>query len=88
MLSCTGLYHPISIDRLPLKTKIRKDSRYFNNFLLCKPDFSSATDFFLLKTQKNPTLQQVTGGETPNLVLKRMLKLFLKIPTIKKILKF
>ena len=33
-------------------------------------------------------LQQVTGGNTPNLVLKRMLRYFLKIPTLKKILQF
>ena len=32
--------------------------------------------------------QQVTGGNTPNLVLKRMLRYFLKIPQLKKILKF
>ena len=44
--------------------------------------------FFLLKTQKITTLQQVTGGKIPNLVLKRMLKLFLKIPPLKKILEF
>ena len=34
------------------------------------------------------SLQQVTGGNTPNLVLKRMLRYFLKIPPLKKILKF
>ena len=43
---------------------------------------------FLLKTQKTPTPQQVTGGKTPNLVLKKMLKLFLKIQPLKKILEF
>ena len=43
---------------------------------------------FLLKTQKTTTLQQVTGGKIPNLVLKRMLELFLKIPPLKKILEF
>ena len=34
------------------------------------------------------SLQQVTGGNTPNLVLKRMLGYFLKIPPLKKILQF
>ena len=34
------------------------------------------------------SLQQVTGGNTPNLALKRMLRYFLKIPPIKKILQF
>ena len=39
---------------------------------------------------RDPTtsLQQVTGGNTPNLVLKRMLKYFLKIPPLEKILQF
>ena len=139
MVSFAGHCNAISIDRLPSKTKIGKDSWYFNISLLCKPEFSSATKtflfllktqknnhslesgwweytksrfkenanmfsknsttqenitisrqnlFFLLKTQKTTTLQQVTGGETPNLVLKRMLELFLKIPPLKKTLKF
>ena len=34
------------------------------------------------------TLQQVTAANTPNLVLQRMLKYFLKIPPLKKILQF
>ena len=34
------------------------------------------------------SLQQVTGGNTQNLVLKRMLRYFLKILPLKKILKF
>ena len=34
------------------------------------------------------SLQQVTGENTPNLVLKRMLRYFLKIPPLKKILQF
>ena len=42
----------------------------------------------LLKTQKTTTLKQVTGGKIPNLVLKRMLDPFLKIPPLKKILEF
>ena len=32
------------------------------------------------------SLQQLTGGNTPNLVLKRMLRYFLKISPLKKIL--
>ena len=42
----------------------------------------------LLKIQKNPTLQQVSGGNTPNIVLKRILRYFLKTPPLKKILQF
>ena len=34
------------------------------------------------------SLQQVTGGNTSNLVLKRMLSYFLKIQPLKKILQF
>ena len=34
------------------------------------------------------SLQKVTGGNTPNLVLKRMLTYLLKIPSLKKILQF
>ena len=43
---------------------------------------------FLLKTLNTTTLQQVTGGNTPNLVLKRMLRYFLKTLPLKKILQF
>ena len=41
--------------------------------------------FFIKNTKKATTLQQVTGGEIPNLVLKRMLERFLKVPPLKKI---
>ena len=86
MVSFTNHYNAISIDRLSSKTKIGKDSwkRFMKIILLCKPEFSSATKtFFLLKTQKTTTLQQVTGGNTPNIVLKRMLRYFLKTPSLK-----
>ena len=43
---------------------------------------------FLLKTIKPTTLQQVTSGKIPNLVLRRMLELFLKIPPLLKMLDF
>ena len=35
------------IGRFPSKTKIEKYSWYFNNFLLCKPEFSLTTKTFL-----------------------------------------
>ena len=58
-----------------------------NSYLLCK--LSSATkNSFLFKTQKTTTLQQVTGGNTSNIVLKRMLRYFLKAPPLKKVLQF
>ena len=43
--------------------------------------------FIIKNTKKTTTLQQVTGGETPNLVLEKLLKLFVKIPPPKKTLK-
>ena len=59
MVSFTDHYNAIYIGRLPSKNKIVKDLWCFNNSLLCKPEFSSATKtfIFLLKTQKTPTLQ-------------------------------
>ena len=81
MISFTDHYNAIFIDRFPSKTKIGKDLWYFNNSLLCKPEFSLTTKNFLLllKTQSTITLQQVTGVKTLNLVLKETLELFLKI---------
>ena len=87
MVSFTDYDNAISIDRLSSKTKIGKDSwkRFMKIILLCKPEFSSTTktSIFLLKTQRTTTLQQVTGGKTPNIVLQRMLRYFLKGPTLK-----
>ena len=55
-----------------------------NYYLLCKPEFSSATKTsFLLKTQKITTLQQITVGSTPNIV-----RYFVKTLQLKKILQF
>ena len=39
----TDLYNAISIDRLPSKTKIRKNSWYFKNSFWYKPEFPSTT---------------------------------------------
>ena len=41
--------------------------------------------FFYYKNKKATTLQQVTGENTSNFVLKRILRYFLKIPPLKKI---
>ena len=68
------------------KTKIGKDSwkRFMKIILLCKPEFSSATKTsFFIKNTKKASLQQVTGGNTPNIVLKKMLRYFLKTPPVK-----
>ena len=90
MISFSDHCNAISIDTLPSKTKIGKDSWYFNSSLLCKSDFSSATKDLLSlpKTQKTTTPQQVAGGNTLNLVLKRILEHFLKILPFKKISRF
>ena len=58
MVSFTDHYNAISIDRLPSKTKIGKVSWNFNNSVLCKPEFSSATKtfLFLLKNKKKQPL--------------------------------
>ena len=81
MVYFTDHYNVIFIERFPSKTKIGKESRYFNNSLLCKPEFSLTTKIFLfsLKTKNTTTLQQVISGKTLNLVLRNMLELFLKI---------
>ena len=81
MVSFTNHYNAILMDRFPSKTKIGKDSWYFNNSLLCKPDFFLSAKAFLslLKTQSTTAIQQVTGGKTLNLVLKKLLELVLKI---------
>ena len=69
MVSFTNHYNAISIDRLPSKTKIGKDSWYFDNSFLSKPEFSSQLQrFFLIKAQKTTTPQEVTGWNTPNLL--------------------
>ena len=68
----------------PQKLKLEKAlGTLIINYLLSKFEFSSTskTFIFLLETQKTTTLQQVTGGKTLNLVLKKMLELFLKIFT-------
>ena len=46
MVSFTDHYNAISIDRNPSKTKTGNGSWYFNNSLLCKPEFSSAAISF------------------------------------------
>ena len=41
MVCCTDNYNANFIDRFPLKSEIGKDSWYFNNSILCKPEFST-----------------------------------------------
>ena len=82
----------LSLDILPSKTKIGKDSwkRFLKIILFYVIPSSPQLQrlLFLLKAQKTTTLQQVTSGNTPNIVLKRMLRYMLKTPPLKKILQF
>ena len=76
MVSFADYYNVISIDRLPSKTKTGKDSskRFMKIGLPWKSEFSSAAKTpLLLKAHKKKTLQHVTGGNTSNTVLKRLL---------------
>ena len=82
MLSFTDHYNAISIDRLPSKTKIGKDlwKRFRKIIPFCVSQSPPQLQklLLLLKTQKTTTLEQVAVGNTPNLVLKRMLRYFSK----------
>ena len=46
IVSFTDRYNAIFINTFPSKTKIGKDSWYFNDSPLCKPEFSLTTDIF------------------------------------------
>ena len=82
----------LSLDIPPSKIKIGKDSwkRFLKIILFYVIPSSPQLQrlLFLLKAQKTTTLQQVTSGNTPNIVLKRMLRYILKTPPLKKILQF
>ena len=87
MVSFTDHYNAISTDRLPLKTKIEKFHGTLITLFYASPSYKDFS-FFIRNPKKTTTLQQVIGKNTPNLVLKRMLRFFLKIPPLKKILQF
>ena len=84
MVSFTDHCNAIFIERFPSTIKIGRDSWYFNNSLLYKPESSLTTKtfLFLLKTKNTTTTEQVTGERTLNLALKKMLELFLRIQKI------
>ena len=67
------------------KSHFKENAKIFSNNSTTQENIAISRQnlLFLLKTEKTATLQQVTGGETPNLVLKKMLELILKIPTLK-----
>ena len=76
LVSFTDPYNVIFIDRFSSKTKIGKDSWYFNNSFLCKPELSSTSKNFLFLLKNK---QEVTGGKTLNILLKKMLEFLLEI---------
>ena len=92
MVSFTDYYNVISIYRLPSKTK----TEMIQGTLTILFYVSSSShqlqricrNFAKFTRKKSTTLQQVTGVNTLNLGLKRMLGNFLKTPPLKKILEF
>ena len=68
----------------PLQSHFKENSKIFKSSTTQKNiTISRQNLLFLLKSQKTTTLQQVTGERIPNLVLERMLELFLKISPLK-----
>ena len=74
----------------PLQSRFKENAKILSKNSTTQENITISRQnlLFLLKTQKTTTLQQVTGGKIPNLVLKRMLEPFLKTPPLKKILEF
>ena len=61
MVSFTDCYNAVSIDRLPSKTKIRKDKWYFNNVSPNSPQLQRL--FFNLKhTEKHSSARDCWGN--------------------------
>ena len=71
----------------PQKLKLRNIYGTLIILISVSPSFPQLPRlFFYLKHEKRTSSQRVSGGETPNLILKRMLQLFPKIPPLMKIL--
>ena len=89
MISFTDHYNAISVEWLPAETKIGKESKYFDNPHICKPEFSSATKYhiFSLKTQKNNHFSASDWWQNTEYSFKENATTFLIIPSLKKILK-
>ena len=80
----------VNLSSSPLQFCFKGDSKISQNFTTEENITISRQNlhFFIKNTHKKITLQQVTSGKMQNLVLERMLELFLKIPPLKKILEF
>ena len=70
------------------KSRFIKNTNIFSKNCITQENITISKQnlLFLLKTQKTTTIQQLTDWETLNPVSKKMLKLFLKSPLLKKIL--
>ena len=70
------LFFYVSPSSPPLQFRFKENAKILakNSTTQENITISRQTLFFLLKTQNPPTLQQVTGGKIPNLVLQRMLE--------------
>ena len=86
------IFFYVSLNSPQLKSRFKENAKILSKNSTTQENITISRQnlLFLLKTQKTTTLQQVTGGKIPNLVLKRMLDFlnFLKIPQIKTILEF
>ena len=91
MVSFTDHSNAISIERLPTKKQKFEEVHDILKILfyvsLISPQLQRIC-FLYSKHKKITTLQQVTGGNTLNLALKRMLGHFLKVQPLKEILEF
>ena len=74
----------------PLQSRFKENAKILSKNSTTQENITISRQSFLffIKNTKKPILQQVAGGKIPNLVLKRMLEPFLKIPPLKKILEF
>ena len=74
MVFFTDHYNAIFIDRFSSKSKIGKDSWYFNNSPLCKPGFSLTTDFsfFIRNTKHNHSLVSDWWENTQSTILAKI----------------
>ena len=74
----------------PLQSRFKENAKILSKNSTTQENITISRQnlLFSLKTQKSTTLQQVTDGKIPNLVLKKMLEPFLKTLPLKKILEF
>ena len=77
----------------PVQSHFKENAKTLSKNLTTQENITISRQTFFFKKKKRhkkktTTLQQVTGGKIPNLVLNKMLEIFVKIPALKKILEF